>query len=1006
MLDTTQFDAVTKLFEDYAAHAAEFIDGADIFERWEERPQHVWAGAVADGLLQYGAARDLKPDVIAMNAHIHELCDPAFTHGLPNAVLEIAYGHPVTDGGDVNQAQTWSALNDRELRLAAESAAALNAKGANLYIGGALRQYGSRTVPPDRRAKVENYLASRFAWVDFDKAGDAERIEAVLKQYRLVPALIVTTGTVPHLRGQLYFFVTGIKNADHLKEVNSALQRLLGADAAVVSAHQPLRLAGSVSYPTEKKAARGYVPELTTLKKIDNAPTYQADYLISLAGPNNEVASNTKQNPQRDKRSISSGDAFADYANDHALEADPELIAAALEHIPNDDFHWDEWKRAAMAAWRATRGSEVAFEAFDKWSRKSSKYDAQETRRQWNKIFRSPPTNIGAGTIFKMALDNGWVWPPAERAEDQADGDCTDSDAEATTPPPGMGHNSKKGKQPLHIIVANIFIAGMQKGLGQLLRRVPDLKGVEHIYRYRDGLWSLQADKDVSRSLHPQLQQIVNDLGRENKSKVSTFNEATAHILRSAEVCNHEPVTFDAHGKVPTRDALIDPITGQMETFKPEHFATWCLPIRYDANAVCPHWEQLLNDAFADMIDGDRKITVELVQELIGMALIDDKPKSLSRALVLFGFPDTGKTVILKVFTALFGGAITTTFAKLEGNHGLQSFARRLPWVLGEAFNQSGWYVSDLVKCIITGDPVEVNPKNVPAISMKVNTPAFWGTNHPPKFKESSGSMATRMIIIPMTRTFCKETPVGVAEEARKHNPAWEPHDLVINTELPGVLNWALIGLQRALQRGHFVNTESGKDLLEQSRKDSNCAAAFVDECLDADAEVMMSTIDVYATFKQWWISEHGDRAVVPSPTTFGHDLANLPNSRIAQDKKKFKNKASQRFYLGCKLNVAGIGFWEDAAFIARVSGSIDHRMAETVEKTIREIPPTWKATEVYRRVVPNIQRFLRDAVLQAASSDEADVATTRVKADRKQYAPTIDELTSRPYAPKEFPWD
>ena len=89
-----------------------------------------------------------------------------------------------------------------------------------------------------------------------------------------------------------------------------------------------LRLAGSVNYPTEKKAARGYVPELTTLKKIDNAPTYQADYLISLAGPNNGAASNTEQHPQGDKRSTSSGDAFADYANDHDLEADPEMIAS------------------------------------------------------------------------------------------------------------------------------------------------------------------------------------------------------------------------------------------------------------------------------------------------------------------------------------------------------------------------------------------------------------------------------------------------------------------------------------------------------------------------------------------------------------------------------------------------------------------------------------------------------------------------------------------------------
>jgi phage/plasmid-associated DNA primase len=88
---------------------------------------------------------------------------------------------------------------------------------------------------------------------------------------------------------------------------------------------------------------------------------------------------------------------------------------------------------------------------------------------------------------------------------------------------------------------------------------------------------------------------------------------------------------------------------------------------------------------------------------------------------------------------------------------------------------------------------------------MKANAPAFWGTNHPPKFKESSGAMANRMVIVPMTRSFDKNNPVGVAAEARKHNPAWDAFDLIINTELPGVLRWALVGLKRALERGHFA---------------------------------------------------------------------------------------------------------------------------------------------------------------------------------------------------------
>jgi hypothetical protein len=84
-------------------------------------------------------------------------------------------------------------------------------------------------------------------------------------------------------------------------------------------------------------------------------------------------------------------------------QADPKLVAAALEVIPNDDLGWDEWNRIGMAAWRATGGADDGFAAFDAWSQKSTKYDADATADRWEHYFRSPPDRIGAGTLFFMA---------------------------------------------------------------------------------------------------------------------------------------------------------------------------------------------------------------------------------------------------------------------------------------------------------------------------------------------------------------------------------------------------------------------------------------------------------------------------------------------------------------------------------------------------------------------------------------------------------------------------
>jgi hypothetical protein len=234
-----------------------------------------------------------------------------------------------------------------------------------------------------------------------------------------------------------------------------------------------------------------------------------------------------------------------------------------------------------------------------------------------------------------------------------------------------------------------------------------------------------------------------------------------------------------------------------------------------------------------------------------------------------------------------------------------------------------------------------------------------------------------------MTRTFEKDKPVGVAAEARKHNPAWEPFDLIINTELPGVLNWALAGLKRALERGHFINTEAGKDLLEQSRKESNVVAAFVEECVTHDLTVMMTTTDFHAAFKEWWISEHGEKAAVPSPTHVGLELAALPKLRIAQNKDKFKLATGQRFYLGCYLNVIGEEFWKDAANSARLLKP-QSRLAEQSKPYKDPVPSKWKNCEEYRRIETNTERFReQEQELQQADHNVAD-ATEIVEVARK----------------------
>ena len=108
---------------------------------------------------------------------------------------------------------------------------------------------------------------------------DGARIDAVLKEKNLQPAITVVTGRTPHLRAHLYFRLAGSATPkEDVRGVNAALEALLGSDN-VKNPDRVMRLAGTINYPTKDKLERGYVPELVTLHIKKDAPAYTVEHL-------------------------------------------------------------------------------------------------------------------------------------------------------------------------------------------------------------------------------------------------------------------------------------------------------------------------------------------------------------------------------------------------------------------------------------------------------------------------------------------------------------------------------------------------------------------------------------------------------------------------------------------------------------------------------------------------------------------------------------------------------
>lgn len=209
-----------------------------------------------------------------------------------------------------------------------------------------------------------------------------------------------------HLHWRLSEPTRTLPDHDRLREARWFAATLVGGDTTAAPPCHPLRWPGS--WNTKAK------PRLATIT-IGNqaAEIHLSDALEKLQDAIEALGLETTPAALREPS---------------APQADLSLVAQALALVPNADLHWEDWNRLGMAMYAATGGAASGQTAWADWSAKSKKHEEAACAARWKHYGNSPPSRIGAGTVFHLAKVAGWVRPRREESEPPAD-------------PPGYGES-------------------------------------------------------------------------------------------------------------------------------------------------------------------------------------------------------------------------------------------------------------------------------------------------------------------------------------------------------------------------------------------------------------------------------------------------------------------------------------------------------------------------------------------------------------------------------------
>jgi P4 family phage/plasmid primase-like protien len=414
------------------------------------------------------------------------------------------------------------------------------------------------------------------------------------------------------------------------------------------------------------------------------------------------------------------------------------------------------------------------------------------------------------------------------------------------------------------------------------------------LLRYSDGLYI----DGAKAYLHAHVERAHRAAGLTARNGVA--DEIARSVARQAFVERH---SFNPSGLLNLSNGVLDLESGTLTPHSAGLRFTYKLPTRFDPEATCPSFLKFLGEVLP------RETDRREVQKLFGYCFVSGHPYQVAHLFV--GEGNNGKSTLISVLTALLGSENVSAETLQSLNENRFSSAKLFGKLLNAFADlpSNPLKQSSTFKTLTGGDQVRAELKFGAIFYFANSAKLVFSANELPEVNDRTRAFWRRWQLILFERDLTGREDRSLGRR--------------LADELPGILNWALVG-RRLLKRDDGFNAElGGEGLKAEWRRRSDTLAWFAADGVESDPEGWVPKEDFYQAYVEFCAS---NRAPAKSPEQVGKELPkHYPQART-EKRRPVPGEPQLRGWRGIRLR------WADPVSLGSPASTTDPGTGEAGE--------------------------------------------------------------------------